>query len=187
MKKIVYFILIFFTIFLSSCKGEVIVTEMIANYDYGNISYNKITMLYNGCEKFFDEKDYDIDMLLAGDILKISHTGSMQIALSYPGKVNISNGKIKNIELIEALKFSFTINQVPGEDENYRQVVSDDTSLNFIDIPSYVITSLDGSYKNISNISHGSRVIGTVCVNDKVNDNTFKVTALYLENIIKAQ
>lgn len=89
MKKIVYFILIVFTIFLSSCKGEVIVTEMIANYDYGNISFNKITMLFNGCEKFFDEKDYDIDMLLAGDILKISHTGSMQIALSYPGKVNI--------------------------------------------------------------------------------------------------
>ena len=40
MKKIVYFILIVFTIFLSSCKGEVIVTEMIANYDYGNISFN---------------------------------------------------------------------------------------------------------------------------------------------------
>jgi hypothetical protein len=187
MKKIIKFLLIVFITFLSSCKGEVIVTEMIANYDYGNISLNKATMLFNGCEKFFDENDYDIDLLLAGDILKISHTGSMQIALSYPGKVHLSGGKIKNIEVIESFKFSFTIYQVPGENENYRQVVSDDTSLNFLDIPSYVITSLEGSYINISNVSHGSRVIGTVSINDKINENTFKVTALYLENIMKAQ
>ena len=70
--------------------------------------------------------------------------------------------------------------------DNYRQVVSDDTSLKFLDIPSYVVTDLNGSYTNISNIAHGSKVIGTVCVNDQVNKNTYKVTALYLENIIKA-
>lgn len=186
MKKIMKFILIVLITFLSSCKGEVSKIEMIANYDYGNVNSGKTTLLLNGCEKFFDEKDYGIDVILAGDIIKVSHTGSMQVALSYPGKVNINNGKIKSIELIESLKFSFTINQVPGENENHRQVVSDDTSLKFLDIPSYVVTSLDGSYTNISNISHGSKVIGTVCVNDKVDKNTYKVTALYLEDVIKA-
>lgn len=186
MKKIINIILLIFMIFLSSCNKDISKIEMIANYDYGNMTSGKATMLFNGCEKFFDEKDYDIDVILAGDIIKVSHTGSMQVALSYPGKVNINNGKVKNIELIESLKFSFTVNQVPDEDGNYREVVSDDISLNFLDIPSYVITSLDGSYTNISNISHGSKIIGTVCVNDKVNKNTYKVTALYLESIIKA-
>jgi len=186
MKKIINIILLIFITFLSSCKGEVSKIEMIANYDYGNVNSGKTTMLFNGCEKFFDEKDYGIDVILAGDIIKVTHTGSMQVALSYPGKVNINDGKIKNIELIASLKFSFTINQVPVENDNYRQVVSDDTSLKFLDIPSYVVTDLNGSYTNISNIAHGSKVIGTVCVNDQVNKNTYKVTALYLENVIKA-
>ena len=186
MKKIIKLIMIIFITFLSSYKSEVLEIEMIANYDYGNVNFEKAIMLFNGCEKFFDEKDYDIDVILAGDIIKVSYTGSMQVALSYPGKVNINNGKIKNIELIESLKFTLTVNQVPGEDENYKELVSDDTSLKFLDIPCYVITSLDGSYTNISNISSGSKVIATVCVNDKIDKNTYKVTALYLENLIKA-
>lgn len=193
MKKIINVILIIIMSFLSSCKindssneesNNTSNIEMYVNYDYGNLSQNKATLLYNGCLKFFDEKDYDLDTILAGDILKVSHTGSMQVALSYPGQVKLSNGKITNIEKIESIKVLCSVYQVHGEDENYREVVSDDKNINLMDIPSYVITSLDGSYTNISNISHGSKLIATVNINDIIDEKTYKVSALYIQDIL---
>ena len=116
MKKIINIILLIFMTFLSSCNKDISKIEMIANYDYGNMTSGKSTMLFNGCEKFFDEKDYDIDVILAGDIIKVSHTGSMQVALSYPGKVNISNGKVK-LEGEDKMLFERLITLLEDDDD----------------------------------------------------------------------
>ena len=123
--------------------------EALNREENNNSSYLYESMRKYGTDCFvieeifaFDEKDYDLDTILAGDILKVSHTGSMQVALSYPGQVKLSNGKITNIEKIESIKVFCSVYQVPGEDENYREVVSDDKNINFfILIINYILGS----------------------------------------------
>ena len=109
MKKSVIGLLSFASIFnFCSCSSNNInssdllekTIEMSIIPDYGNITKDKVTLLLEDSIIPFKNKTYNIDKLIAYDVVKITYTGTYIVNDTYPSTIDTKKMHIKTVELL---------------------------------------------------------------------------------------
>lgn len=143
MKKLLMLVLGVFMV-LSGCgkanADSLNETSFEVKYDYGLHITDKAAMLLNDSTLFFNLDDYNIDSLVAGDIVKVKHTGEAYLLLTYPSHVTFKDGEVKSIEVVEA-----EVQQFKMENRQLYDVYGVKITTTDLD---YIINE-DGSYKEV--------------------------------------
>lgn len=92
---------------------------MTAGIDYGTYIPMQATVLLNDCTVFFDLKEYDIQTIVAGDILKMYYEGQFVVQSTYPGTVMTEYFTLEDIVVEEAFFIPMTVVQLPEGDLGY--------------------------------------------------------------------
>ena len=176
-----YYILIIILLFfvMVSCKKTQIPTiteetkthEFLVDYDYGMVEYGKPTLLYDGCFMVNDLTKYGVKDLLAGDIVKVTYTGIIKMALSHPGQIIFEEEQIIDVEVLKAKTVELYVRQVPGG--GYNILTEDDK---YYQLPDYFI--YDNTFTSINNIYQNLKFTGTI----PYNTSDDKVIGLYAED-----
>ena len=175
------FLIFIFSLFLFGCDRktaeptetpiDVKEQEFLIDYDYGKLESNKLTLLYDGCIMVNDLSKYGVKDLKAGDVVKITHTGIIKMALSYPGQIILEEEQIISVDVIKAKVVELYARQKPGG--GYDILTNDDE---YYQIPNYFI--FDDEYFSIDNIYNDLKFYGYIPYNSITNE----VIGLYAEN-----
>lgn len=188
MKKLVALILVLITITLTSCEHmPEYITELIssqkvrtvsftANYDYGFHQKDKVTLLLDGSNVFFDESEYGIGRINAGDIITMQYRGgALLIQESYPSTVVTKDIEILSISVERAKVIKLTVQEnedgllfVDNSEASYGPIL--------ISLPEQIlIISEDGSFEPLSEKHVNTDIYATV----HTEDQGFKIHAHY--------
>lgn len=129
--------------------------------NYGNYIVDGATLLFGDSFKFFNEHDYGIEKLYAGDVVTVYYTGEILIQETYPSNV-ILNGEIKDIKVQPAEKIYFEVSDVPGG--GFEILNADGTSTNYI-FPDYYVVEGTTNYYSKDALYSGLKFLGTISTN----------------------
>lgn len=152
-------------------NGGSVMTVSVA-YDYGMHIEDKVTLLLNGCNLFFNPADYGITELLAGDIVKITYKGEVYIQEIYPGTVVTKDMTIIDVSVDKAKILELEVWQVPGG--GYDVVYNGGTVA--CENP-YVIYE-DGTFEELGQQHVGMTLWGS----DNPENSSINIQALYAYN-----
>ncbi|MDY2889531.1 MAG: hypothetical protein SOU19_08220 [Candidatus Caccosoma sp.] len=153
------------------------ITETM-NIDYGNHIESCTTLLFGDAVPFFNYKNYGIDKLYAGDIVKVSYSGNLIFQETYP-KIAKLEGSISNVEVVtQSEKINFTTFSNPGGGYS---IVCDDSTKDYV-LPEYYVVDGNGFFST-SDIYNGLKFIGTI-KKDKENN---KLDGLYAIDFDKSK
>lgn len=161
-KRYLGFLLI--PLFFTSCTentnssidyNETSITETMT-LDYGRHIENVATLLFGYTIPFFDQTNYGVDKLYAGDVVKVSYSGNLTIQEQYHGIAKL-DGSILNVEVTMSEKINFTAVSNPGGGYS---IVCDDSTKDYI-LPEYYVVD-DNSFFSTRDIYDGLKFTGTI-------------------------
>ena len=139
-------------------------------YDYGFHNDGKIAPLLSGCSIFFDLEKYEIEFLAAGDAVYVEYTGDMMVLESYPGQVVIQKGSLINVWVQRASVDTLVCGEVVGTgEEQTRTLFSETLTFDLENVPKYVMTQSDGSFKKLTEVQEGETLYASYTSQDGVN------------------
>ena len=97
-----------------SSKEETEQQILKVNVDYGMCAKDHATHLLGNCFVPFDLKQFNIDALIAGDIVTITYTGTWQAFSTYPGQIASPDLVIVDVKVDHGTIFEFEVAQNPG-------------------------------------------------------------------------
>ena len=182
MKKILVLILVFTLLLLCSCETindissskKEKTASFTAVYDYGFHQSGKVSLLLDGSTVFFDSEAWDIDPLIAGDVIVLTYIGNeLLIQESYPSTVVTKDIEIVSItaEYADVMMIDVT------HEEGSIAFVAYDSSINEVQMSGaeqYVISD-NSSFTTLDESFVGE----TIYASGKINGDTFVVSALY--------
>ena len=131
--------------------------------DYGRHIESVATLLFGYMIPFFNQTNYGIDKLYAGDVVKVSYSGNLTIQESYPGIARLE-GSVLDVEVTMSEKINFTAVSNPGGGYS---IVCDDSTKDYV-LPEYYVVNGNGFFST-SDIYDGLKFIGTI-QKDKENN-----------------
>lgn len=131
--------------------------------DYGRHIESVATLLFGYMIPFFNQTNYGIDKLYAGDVVKVSYSGNLTIQELYPGIAKLE-GSVLDVEVTMSEKINFTA--VPNPGGGY-SIVCDDSTKDYV-LPEYYVVNGNGFFST-SDIYNGLKFIGTI-QKDKENN-----------------
>ena len=178
MKKVFSIFLILSMVFaINSCKKEQTVTHL-ARYDYGFHQQDKAFLLLDGITPYFDFKDYQIQEILAGDLVTVTYLGEMYIQEIYPAFVEDKNLKITNVTIIPAEIIEFEIQTSTVDNNEEILLVPVDKKYNsykLINDEVKNVVNQDLSFSLYTELPIKTKLFATV----RLVDNEYKVYSLY--------
>ncbi len=102
----------------SVIEGDYSTYTMTASIDYMYIE-NQATVLLNGCNVFFNLSDYDLQAIVAGDILKMYYEGQFVVQETYPGTVLTDYFTLVDVVVEEAFFIPLTVEKLPDGNLSY--------------------------------------------------------------------
>jgi len=95
----------------SIIEGDVDTYTMRATVDYGTCVKGRATVLLNNCNIFFNLNDYDLQAIVAGDVLKMYYEGQFVVQETYPGTVLTEYFTLLDVTVEEAFFVPLTVEQ----------------------------------------------------------------------------
>ncbi|HZJ89448.1 MAG TPA: hypothetical protein VFD05_02020 [Bacilli bacterium] len=161
----------------SSTSQELKSVTMMMSLDYGFHIPEEATLLIDYANLFFNPLDYDLPLLVAGDIVVINYRGELIIMETYPGTVDTRYLEIISIEVEQAVIVEFEIRNVPaGETEIYTENEDYQSGITFA--TEYVVAE-DGSFKSWEEYPAHTKLYGT----NPVAKRTDEIVAFYDYNL----
>ena len=164
MKKILSLLIgVILVLSFTACKSNKTNTvEHIVIYDYGTYNEGKATLLLDGTLPYFAFDEYDIATVLAGDIIKVTYNGEMEILYTYPGTVEDKNLKIVDVEITPAEIIEFDV-QV-SESDGKADLIPVDDKYNFYILMGDVknVLNEDMTFKPYTELPSGTKVYATI-------------------------
>lgn len=164
MKKILSILFsVILVLSLTACKDNKTNTiEHTVIYDYGTYNEGNATLLLDGTLPYFDFAEYNIASVLAGDIIKVTYKGEMQILYTYPGTVDDENLKIVDVKITPAEIIEFDV-QV-SESDGKADLIPVDDKYNFFILKGDVknVINEDMTFKTYTELPSGTKVYATI-------------------------
>lgn len=153
-------------------EGDVSTYTMTATIDYMHIE-NQATVLLNGCNVFFNLSDYDIQTIVAGDVLKMCYVGQFIVQETYPGTVCTQYFTLVDVIVEEAFFIPLTVVKLPEGALSYS--LQNYKASNFV---STRIISQDGTFRAPSEEDIG-KVLYASCKGRQQGLSKVQVEAIY--------
>ena len=161
----------------TSPTPDVKISNMEAKLDYGNIVEDHIYLMLDWCDIFFNPSDYNIDTIIAGDIVVVTYSGFFYILTIYPGQVVKEEMTIHSIELIEATVIEFEVSK--NEDGDIILLTTDPRyqDRDFQVDAEYVVHE-DDTFTNFKDLEEGDIIYGV----DSASSDSLIITTIYSYN-----
>lgn len=151
-----------------SSKEAVQNITLSMSVDYGMLSPNKATHLLGNCTLPFNPSDFNIDTLIAGDLVTIYYTGTWQAFSTYPGKIASPDLVITDVKVVHGNIFEYEVAQNPGGGTSLAPV--DSTKYGGTYQTRYCINEDASFAQDVLNYPLHTHIYGVSAPNDEKND-----------------
>ena len=98
----------------NSSREDVHNITLTMTVDYGMLSPNRAMHLIGNCTIPFNPSEFNIDALIAGDLVTIYYTGTWQAFSTYPGRIASPDLVITDVKVVHGQIFEYEVAQNPG-------------------------------------------------------------------------
>lgn len=155
---------------------EVKTNYLEVHFDYGVHIKDHATLLIDTCEFFFDPIDYNLETIIAGDLIEVSYIGDWYVLTSYPGQIVTSSFNVVEIKQHKASITELVVTLDEYGNKTLGAINELDFTSNMIEAE-YVVNK-DGTFVPYKDLEVGTIVYGV----NPASYNSFTIKYLYSYN-----